>query len=120
MIDTTSKPTTEETDAHGQKKTSLTASERETIIRLSDADDLVYIDTTRRTDITALRKKDEATETGSGFHGTTEWATFTIPKARWATSRGIRGRGRRMSEAERLAAAERFRQYREGQEHTDE
>lgn len=91
----------------------LTADERETIIRLSDGDDLVRIWTARRRDITALRKKPDATETSTGFHGTTEWAEFTIPRERWSTGRGIKGARRHLSDEQKAAVAERFRKARE-------
>lgn len=94
--------------------TALSRDERETIIRLSDGDDTVYIDTTRRVDITALRKKPDATETGSGHYGSTEWATFTIPKHRWSTARGIKSAPRTLTPEQREAAAKRLRQYRKG------
>lgn len=92
---------------------SLTPDERETIIRISDGDGPVRIDTTRRVDITALRKKPDATETGSGFHGTTAWATFTIPKNRWSTGRGVKSQPREMTEEQRAALADRLRRTKE-------
>ena len=64
----------------------FTAEERETTIRLSDADDLVHIWTAQRPVITKLRKNDAFTETGSGVYGTSPWAEFTIPAERFAFS----------------------------------
>ena len=61
----------------------LTPDERETTLTMSDGDDHVRINTAQRTMITALRKKPAFTEVATGFHGTTEWAEFTIPKARF-------------------------------------
>lgn len=101
------------TDEERDVRTSLTADERETIIRLSDGDDWVYIDTSRRTDITALKKKPDAELLDEGYFGTTAWAKFRIPKHRWSTGRGIKGAPRQMSEEQRQAAAERFRRHRE-------
>ena len=57
------------------------AYERETIIRMSDGDDLVTIWSAQRTVLTALRKKPEQfIEKSSGFDGSTEYAEFEIPK----------------------------------------
>jgi hypothetical protein len=58
----------------------LTAPERETIINADDESNAVRIWTAQRSVITSLRKKPESFhEIGSGYHGSTEWAEFTIP-----------------------------------------
>ena len=101
-----------ETNLETTRQRSLTADERETIIRISDGDDLVHIDTTRRIDITALRKKPDATETDSGFYGATAWATFTIPKKRFSAARGVKAQPREMTEEQRQAAGDRLRALR--------
>ncbi len=60
------------------------AYERETIIRMSDGDDLVTIWSAQRTVLTALRKKPEQfIEKSSGFDGSTEYAEFEIPKKKF-------------------------------------
>lgn len=73
---------------------SLTAPERETIVNMSDADDLVRIWTSQRSNITAMRRKPEHfTEVGSGMHGTSPWAEFTTVTDRWNLATGARRRG---------------------------
>ena len=62
----------------------FTAAERETIVRTSDDDDLVHIWTAQRRFITALRKNRQVTEVTSGYHGTSEFAEFTIAADRWS------------------------------------
>ncbi len=47
---------------------------------MSDADDIVSINTHQRTVITKLRRTG-AKEIDSGMHGTTAWATFEMPVA---------------------------------------
>lgn len=74
--------------------TPLTAAERETIARWSDADSRWIIDTTQRTVITALRRKPYAfIETGSDHHGATEWVTFTITADGFNLANGAKRRG---------------------------
>jgi len=63
--------------------TNLSPDERETTIISTDGDDLVTIWTAQRRHITKLRRNSNFTETKSGFHGTSEWAEFTIPAERW-------------------------------------
>lgn len=71
------------TDSTGSQDASsnrLSAAERETVINTSDDDDQVRIWTCQRTVITSLRKKPhQFHEVQSGYHGSTEWAEFTIP-----------------------------------------
>ena len=95
---------------------SLTPDERETIVRIDDAEKVARIWTSRRTDITRLRKNPGAVETASGYHGTTQWAEFEIAPGNWNPASGIKRRSKPMTEEQRAAAAERLRQYREGRE----
>lgn len=57
--------------------------ERETIITMSDADDLVHIWTSQRRTITKLRKSAKYAEISSGTFDGHPWACFTIPADRW-------------------------------------
>ena len=68
----------------------LTPDERETTLTMSDGDDLVRISTAQRTMITALRKKPAFTEVATGFHGTTEWAEFTIPREKFNLAKAVK------------------------------
>lgn len=86
---------------------SLIASERETIIRTSDEDELVHVWTAQRAYITSLRRHAAVTEVGKGFIGKTEWAEFTIPRERWSPL-GVK-RTMNLSAEERTARAERLR-----------
>lgn len=90
----------------------LTAEERETIIRLSDADDFVLVDTTRRVDISAFKKKEDAELVAEGTFGSTAWATFKIPKARWSSARGIKSKPRTYTEEQKKEMAARLASYR--------
>lgn len=58
----------------------LTPYERETVIVMSDEDDLAYINTAQRPVITKLRKNPSATLLDEGRFGGTAWARFEIPK----------------------------------------
>lgn len=84
---------------------SVEAAERETIVNGTDADELVTILTHQRRHITALRKHAAFTEVRSGFHGTTEWAEFTIAADRWSPATGAKRAGRSLSEAQRAERA---------------
>lgn len=92
---------------------SLNAAERETIINASDADGVVRIWTAQRPFITKLRRNPSFTEVASGQHGTSPWAEFTIPAERWNPATGAKRQGRTLTEAERLAAAQRLAAARE-------
>jgi hypothetical protein len=87
---------------------SLTAPERETVITASDADDYVRIWTAQRPVITKLKANPAAILIAEGHHGTSAWAEFHLP-AGLLTFRSGR---RRMSEAQREAAAVRMRKMR--------
>jgi hypothetical protein len=86
----------------------LTAPERETVITLNDEDATVHIWTAQRTVITALRKREAFTEVGSGTHGSSPWAAFTIPVDQWSPATGVK-RSRNLSDEQREALAERMR-----------
>ena len=88
--------------------THLTASERETVINSDDDSGVVRIWTAQRRFITRLRKNPTFTEIGTGFHGTTEWAEFTIPADQWNPASGAKRRVT-MTDEQRRAAADRLR-----------
>ena len=90
--------------------TSLTADERETTLTVADGGDFVRIDTTRRKDITALRKRANVVEVAAGFHGTTEWAQFLVPAHLYDVSRGVKT-PRTLSDEQRAVLAERARLF---------
>lgn len=60
--------------------TTWSAEERETVVTVSDADDVVNVWTAQRSVITRLRRDAAFTETASGDG----WATFTIPADLWS------------------------------------
>ena len=90
--------------------TSLTADERETTLTVADGGDFVRIDTTRRKDITALRKRANVVEVAAGYHGTTEWAQFLVPAHLYDVSRGVKT-PRTLSDEQRAVLAERARLF---------
>lgn len=90
---------------------SLSADERETVIVANQADGIVRIETSIRTHITALRKKDAAIETKTEMFGTTEIATFEIPFDEWSPTIGIK-RHVNMSEERKAELAERLKAMR--------
>lgn len=90
--------------------TAITAEERETTVTASDADDTVRIWTAQRSVITRLRNHPAFTETGTGRHGTSQWAQFEIPADRWSPA-GVR-RTLTLTDEQRAARGERLRQGR--------
>ena len=90
--------------------TSLSADERETTIVACDGDEFVRIDSSRRKDITALRRRQNVTEVASGFHGGTEWARFLVPAHLFDVARGVRI-PRTLSDEQRATLAERARTF---------
>lgn len=90
---------------------SYTAAERETIVTVSDADEVVSIWTARRTDITKLRKNPKATEVETGEHH----SVFTIPADQWNPATGIK-RTVNMSPEAKAAAAQRLEAARAARE----
>lgn len=89
---------------------SLTAAERETIIRTSDDDELVSIWTAQRAYITMLRKRAGVTEEKTGFIGTTEWVEFSVPRDRWSPI-GLK-RAMNLTDEKRTARADRLAESR--------
>jgi len=59
---------------------SLSADERETIVRMNDADDLANVWTAQRPVITKLRKNPAAELLREGKHDGSAWAEFELPK----------------------------------------
>lgn len=90
--------------------TGLTADERETTLTVADGGDFVRIDTTRRKDITALRKRANVVEVETGYHGTTEWAQFLVPAHLYDVARGVKT-PRTLSDEQRGVLAERARLF---------
>ena len=88
--------------------THLTAAERETTVTVSDDSDAVTIWTAQRKHITRLRKNPAFTEVRAGYHGSTEWAEFTIPADQWSPASGAKRRSN-LSDEQKRAAAERLR-----------
>lgn len=78
----------------------MVAAERETVITVSDADDVVSIWTAQRPVILRLARDDRFTLTASGEHDGSPWASFTVPADRWSPLSGAK---RRMSDTEREA-----------------
>lgn len=91
----------------------LNPDERETIVNVTDGDDQVTIWTAQRKAITRLRKNTSFTQTGTGYHGSTEWAQFTIPADQWNPASGAKRRSRPMTPEQRQAAAERLAKARQ-------
>ena len=85
---------------------SLTPPERETIVSMTDADDVARIWTAQRTIITKLPANPAATLIEEGTHDGTAWARFEIPAALLT----FRTRRREMTDDQRSAAADRLRQ----------
>jgi hypothetical protein len=84
---------------------SLTAPERETVITTSDADDHIRIWTAQRPMITKLKANPAATLVDEGWYGTSAWAEFHVP----AGLLTVRSGKRKMTDAQREAAAARMR-----------
>ena len=82
----------------------MIASERETTVVTSDADDLVHIWTAQRRHITRLRKDPAFIEVDSGNFDGSEWASFVISADIWSPA-GVR-RSRRMTEEQKTRARE--------------
>lgn len=90
----------------------LTAPERETTITATDADELVTIWTAQKRYIGRLRRNKKFTETAHGWHGTTEWAQFTIPATEWNPVSGAKRATAPLSEERRAAMVERLHKAR--------
>lgn len=99
--------------AHENRVSYLTPDERETTIATTDGDDLVRIWSAQRRHITRMRKNSSFTEVATGFHGTSEWAEFTIPAREWNPASGAK-RKVNLTEAQRQERAERLAAMRKG------
>jgi len=90
---------------------SLTAPERETIIRLNDDEELANVWTAQRPVITKLKKNTAATLIEEGTHDGSAWAEFEIPKA-LISFRSARVK-RELTPEQRAELGERLRRGRE-------
>lgn len=95
----------------GPVLSSLSAAERETTVTATDADDTVRIWTCQKRYLGRLRRHPSFTEVATGFHGSTEWAEFTIAAADWNPATGAK-RKSGMTDAQKAALAERLRAVR--------
>lgn len=79
----------------------VTAAERETVINLNDADNLVHVWTMQAKHIRAFRKRAFVTETRSGFHDGSEWAEFTVPADKYSPVTGVAANRKPLTPEER-------------------
>ena len=88
---------------------SLSADERETIVRMNGADDLANVWTAQRPVITKLRKNPAAELLREGKHDGSAWAEFELPKNLVSFRRPMPKRelseGERQERSARLKAA---------------
>lgn len=89
------------------------AAERETTVTVTDADDVVRLWSNRRKDITKLRKHPLATVVSEGIDQGTAWVEVEIPADKWNPVTGIKRAGRKLTDEQRQAMAERLRRARE-------
>jgi hypothetical protein len=86
---------------------SLTAPERETIIRLNDEDELANVWTAQRPWITKLKKNPAATLLDEGSFEGSVWAEFEVPASLLTVrSKTVK---RELTEEQRKAVGERLR-----------
>lgn len=90
----------------------LTAPERETVITASDGQDFVDFYTAQAKVIRRLRKDDRVAIVAEGEFDGTEWVQARVAAHLWSPTGGLK-RKVKMSEEQRLAAAERLRKARE-------
>ena len=90
---------------------STPAYERETTIISNDEDDVIVIWTMQRRFISRMRKHPAFRETGSGYHGASEWAEFQVPSKDWNPASGGK-RKRDLTPEQRQAMADRLAQSR--------
>ena len=90
---------------------STPAYERETTIISNDEDDVIVIWTMQRRFISRMRKHPAFRETGSGYHGTSEWVEFQVPSRDWNPASGGK-RKRDLTPEQRQAMADRLAQSR--------
>lgn len=96
----------------GPVLSSLSAAERETTVTATDADDTVRIWTCQKRYLGRLRRHPSFIEVATGFHGSTEWAEFTIAAADWNPATGAK-RKVTMTDERKAALADRMRSARE-------
>jgi hypothetical protein len=84
---------------------SLHASERETTVTTTDADDTVRIWTAQRRHIGRMRRHPAFTEVGTGFYDGSEWAEFAIPADQWPPASGAKRKSNLTDEQKQAAAA---------------
>jgi hypothetical protein len=89
---------------------SLSASERETVVNLNDAESVAYVYTAQRKIITKLKKNPAATLIEEGVHDGSVWARFEIP-ANLISFRSTRVK-RDLTPEQREAQAERMKAVR--------
>ena len=90
---------------------STPAYERETTIISNDEDDVIVIWTMQRRFISRMRKHPAFRETGSGYHGASEWVEFQVPSKDWNPASGGK-RKRDLTPEQRQAMADRLAQSR--------
>lgn len=91
---------------------SLHASERETTVTTTDADDTVRIWSAQRRHIGRMRRHPAFMEVAAGEHDGTAWAEFTIPADQWSPATGAK-RKSNLTDEQKRAAAERLAAARE-------
>lgn len=82
----------------------LTRDERETIVNMSDGEDIAYVYTAQRRIITRLKKNPSATLVEEGSFEGSVWARFTIPARLVSFRTGVR-----LTEEQRRVRAENLR-----------
>jgi len=90
----------------------MIATERETVITVSDEDKLVHIWTAQRPVINRMQKHPSFTLLKAGTYEGSPWAEFTIPADQWNPVTGAKRRSN-LTDEQRAAAAERMRQVRQ-------
>lgn len=86
----------------------ISADERETVLTMSDADDVVRVWSAQRRQISALRANPLWTEIRSGSIEGTPFAEFTAPAEGFIVAKGAK-RTRNVSDEARAARSERMR-----------
>jgi hypothetical protein len=87
---------------------SWTARERETVVTVSDADEVVHIWTAQRAVIGQLRRHPSFSEVRGDSHAPSRWAEFTIPAHLWNPTRGAKRPRRPLTEDERAVVVARL------------
>lgn len=88
---------------------SMDATERETSLAYSDADDTIHVYSSIRKDITAMKKKEQFELVEEGKHnGSTPYAHFKIARESFDISKAAKYK-RQMTEEQRKAQSERMK-----------